>query len=115
MRIDLPKQPHLNTGCRFFFTSSRFAEPDHLCLLALHLLLHDGKYLEELFSVELGLGFRGLYSKWGNGVETRIFGVEMWTSDRLFRRSADSVASIVFPFLFGSVVVGDYNLGDTLP
>ena len=64
----LVEHPCLDMVCRFFFTRSRFAEPDHLHLLVLHLPLHSGKHLEELFVVELGLGFRGLHPKWRNSV-----------------------------------------------
>ena len=43
--------------------SSNLAEPDHLRLLVLYLLLHGGKHIEELVAVERQLGFGGLHPK----------------------------------------------------
>jgi len=100
--LDLLEPSCLDTGCRFFFTSSRFAESDHLCLLFFHLLSHSGKHLEELFAIGLGLKFGGLHSPWRCRVWMRIFSVRDVKSDRLGRRFIGSGASI-FPFSFRAV------------
>ena len=50
-------------------------EPNHLCLLVLHLLLHGEKHLEKLIAVVHMLVFSDLHLKWQNSVEMRILNV----------------------------------------
>ena len=73
--LDLFEESCLDSGCRFIFMSSNFAELDHLRLLVLHLLLQGRKNLEKLVVIERWLGFGGLHSKWQGIVGMRIFSV----------------------------------------
>ena len=92
----------LKMGCRFLFTSSIFAEPDHLRLLVLHLLLHGRKHLEKLVTIKQWLELVFCIPSGKALLEWESSVLEIWASDRLGRRFTGSAASITFPFSFGS-------------
>ena len=69
---DLFEQPYLDMGCCLLFMGNDFMEMDHLRLLILHLLLHEGKHLEESI-VKMRLEFGGLHPDWRHNVRMRVF------------------------------------------
>ena len=73
--LDLFEDSCPDSGCRFIFMSSNFAELDYLRLLVLHLLLQGGKNLEKLVAIERWLGFGGLHLKSRGNVGMGTFSV----------------------------------------
>ena len=97
----------MNTGCRFFFMRSNFAEQDHLHLLVLHLLLHGKKCLD---IIEWRLRLDDLHFKWQSSAGIRILSV------RDVDWADGSLAQLLHNFsLFFRVGGADCNLIDTFP
>ena len=69
---NLFEQTCLDTGCCLFHMGGDLMETDHLHLLILHLLLHEGKHLKELVAVERRLGLGGLPLEWQHSRRMRV-------------------------------------------